>query len=175
MCLFIHPSIHLSVHLSVHLSICSFTMYLSMYSFIHLSNYPSMHLFIHLSIYPSIYPITHGIHIYIQPFIHLPTMYIFNHLSIYPPCIYSSIYPFTHHVSAVFRILWEGGKYVCLGMKGGGGKPPSLCVSTCKARGVRERILRIVEAQSSCIHRLIVTLYTVGVRTVIFADCTVYC
>ena len=56
----------------------------------------------------------------------------------------------------------RGGKYVCLGMKGGQ-SPFSLCVSTCKARGVREKILHIhvVEAQSSltCIHRLIVTLY----------------
>ena len=55
--------------------------------------------------------------------------------------------------SAVFRILWRGGDKYVSGNEGGGegwgAKPPSLCVSTCKARGFWKKILHIVEAQSS--------------------------
>ena len=50
--------------------------------------------------------------------------------------------------SAVFRILRKGGQ-ICVSGNEGGAKPPSLCVSTCKARGVWKKILHIVEAQSS--------------------------
>ena len=52
--------------------------------------------------------------------------------------------------SAVFRILRKGGQICVSGNEGGGGaKPPSLCVSMCKARGVWKKILHIVEDQSS--------------------------
>ena len=36
--------------------------------------------------------------------------------------------------SAVFRILWKEGQ-ICVSGNEGGAKPPSLHVSTCKARG----------------------------------------
>ena len=51
--------------------------------------------------------------------------------------------------SALFRILWKGGQICVSGNEGGAAKPPSLCVSMCKARGVWEKILHTVEAQSS--------------------------